>query len=73
MKDYPVTCPGCEEEFDAGVDPALLADDGAVCVECPGCFEESDWMLDTATGALVLVDNDLGDEEDDIDTDEPPE
>jgi endogenous inhibitor of DNA gyrase (YacG/DUF329 family) len=71
LKDFTVTCPDCQEEFEAGIpESALLPDAESHSIECPECGTESEIVYDATTQTVTLEDGGFEDDESGLD-DEP--
>ena len=70
LKDFTVTCPDCNEEFEAGIpEAALLPEAEPYSIECPECGEEWQIVYDPATQTLTLEGSDWPDDGDEGDPD----
>lgn len=76
MKEFPVTCPLCSEEFDADIPPEALLplseDEDPFTIECVECGLELLINYDQASNTVTLVDG-LEDEELDLEGDDDPD
>ena len=70
LKDFTVTCPDCNEEFEAGIpEAALLPEAEPYSIECPECGWEAEIVYDATTQTVTLDDAGFDDDEgEDLDT-----